>query len=72
MKVFTASCIDNETNNELLASECSYNQACSFLMQNGFIDPVKTESDLRYTRLDFGNGRIFIYDEQRGYLLQEV
>ena len=72
MRVMTSSIIDNETRNDLLAIECSYNQACYFLMQKGFDNPVSTESDLRFTRIDFGNDTVFIYDEERGYLLRKV
>jgi hypothetical protein len=72
MKVFTNNTIDNETRNDLIATECSFNIACSFLMQKGFDNPIVTSPDLRFTRLDFGNDTVFIYDEERGYLLREV
>lgn len=73
MRVFTGTCIDKETDMEMVLSECSYNMACDWLMSKGFTDYDKFESDNRFTMLKFSKPakRTFVYDEERGYLLAE-
>lgn len=69
MKVFNISCIDNKTKLEMIASDCSFNQACSFLGSKSLgkflgcnvINHIITE--IKYEK------RTFCYDEERGYLL---
>ena len=70
MKEFKASCIDNETNMELVLSEVSYNRACDWLAQHGFTEYKKFHSTLRYITMEFDR-KTFIYDEERGYLLSK-
>ena len=76
MKKFTTVCIDKETNLEIIASDCSFNEACMFL---------ETEnSDERFGKFVSAKGMIgksynfvemkfekaeFLYDETRGLLL---
>ena len=71
MRVFTALC--REARGYMVLSECSYNQACSWL-QARLGEPLYTKSD------DYkGNNtttiayldRTFIYDENKGYLIEE-
>ena len=73
MRRFTALCIDNKTNYEMLASECSFNMACNFLTQNGFIDPDTMIEINGMTYMEFWTPkgtRTFCYDEARGYLME--
>lgn len=71
MRVFKTLCIDKETNLEMLLSEVSYNTACFWLYSKGFTDPTKTETRGSLTTLEFLTpvNRVFVYDENRGYLL---
>ena len=69
MRVFTALC--REARGYMVLSECSYNQACSWL-QARLGEPVKVKSDYKSncTRLEYTD-RTFIYDENKGYLIEE-
>ncbi len=71
------SCIDSKTGHELILSEVSYNMAGDWLMRE--FNPVEintyTYSDLNTTEIyiTIEKGKIpllFIYDENRGYLLR--
>lgn len=72
MKIFTASNKDKRTGMELIAEECSFNAACSFLeskMKNA--EFLGCESiGLNTTKIKFST-RNFYYDEERGILLGE-
>jgi hypothetical protein len=76
MRRFTSNCIDNKTRMIMVLSMCSYNEACSFLETKkdeiGECQSAKSIlcSNGSLTELIFSN-RIFIYDEERGYLLQK-
>lgn len=73
MRIFTTSCIDNETNMEMVLSDCSYNSAAFWLIGKGFTEPKVESVDSRFTRFSFTEpSKIkFMYDEHRGYLLRE-
>lgn len=74
MRVFTASCIDKETGYDVRLSECSYNMACDWLMWKGYAEPLKvtTSSGGRFQTITFKvpENHTFVYDEERGFLLQ--
>lgn len=69
MKIFTMLCIDNETGLEIIASDLSFNFACSFLDSkmpaNSFVG-CKSKNNI--TEIFFKN-RNFVYDENRALLL---
>ena len=64
-------CVDMETKMQIVLSEASYNFACSWLESKGFTDYDKFDSNIRYTTMVFTKPakRVFVYDEERGYLL---
>lgn len=69
MVIHTASCKDPVTNMELIATDCTFNEACSYLASK-CDDPCEeciALSDTT-TKLVFKT-RVFYYDEDRGYLL---
>ena len=74
MREFKTVCIDNETQNEMVLSECSYNTACYWLMSKGFEEPERLENRSGKYYIYYVTPReiTFIYDEDRGYLLREV
>ena len=68
MKIFNTVVIDNETDMEVKAVNCSFNRACEYLAQYGDPDRVET-IDNRFIKITYG--RIdYYYDEARGYLLR--
>lgn len=80
MKRFVASCKDNATGMEMILSECSYNSACHYLTSIGFEkeegaihikEDYRTGRTLIFHENENGNpiGRVYVYDEPRGYLL---
>lgn len=71
MRVFKTSCIDMKTHMEMVLSECSYNMACDWLESKGFTHYDKFESCGNMVVMQFSKPakRIFVYDEERGYLL---
>lgn len=73
MRIFTSSCIDTETNMEMVLSEASYNSAAWWLMGKGFTDPKVETKDTRFINISFTKPKAirFMYDEERGYLLKE-
>lgn len=73
MRVFKTICIDNLTNKTIVLSETSYNNACFYLYSKGFTDPAKTTCENNMTTLEFLQParKVFIYDENRGYLLTD-
>ncbi len=74
MRQFMTLCKDTITNGFMVLSEASYNQACSWLEEQGFECDKVHSPDGRFTKI-YGywktNGRPteFIYDEHRGYLV---
>lgn len=63
------SCRDNATGLEVVAKECSYNQACSFLeAHKGTSKFVSLAKRGKNTLIQFTT-RTFLYDEERGILL---
>lgn len=67
MNKFTASCKDVITGKEIVLSNCTYNQACSYLDHVVNILSIKPVGKL--TGLYCGIW--FYYDEERGYLLKD-
>ena len=72
MRLLTVSCKDNLTGLELIACECSYNIACSYLESKMPKDSfLGCETiDMNTTKIKFKQ-RNFIHDEKRGFLLGE-
>lgn len=69
MKIFKTVCIDDRTKMELVASDCSYNAACFYIMNRNY-EPTEIKSDFRNNRtLIVTKTRVFLYDEPRGLLL---
>ena len=71
MLLYSLSCIDNKTGNEMMASELSFNMACSYLAEtlNRSINGVKGRTGGDYIFLENSEPR-FVYDESRGYLMR--
>lgn len=71
MKLFN-SYKDNKTGMEIIASDCSYNNACSFLESKlGMGNFIGCKSvNLEMTEIKYTT-RNFYYDEYRGLLLGE-
>lgn len=69
MRKFTTVCKDTKTNYEMILSECSYNQAVSYMANilNG-IPLVEVKNEMTY--VTYHNGKKFCYDETRGYLMK--
>lgn len=69
MVIHTAACRDTVTNMELIATDCTFNEACSYLASKctDQCEECIALSNI-ITKLVFKN-RIFYYDEERGYLL---
>lgn len=71
MKRFTVSCKDEKTGMEMILSECSYNNACSFLEGQNLGKLIGCETvSITMTKIAYEK-RTFFYDEDRGYLLGE-
>lgn len=73
MRVFTQTVKDSQSDLYVIANECSFNMACSYLEEqnkdNRFGKFIKTEfMTTNLTKLLFEK-RSFYYDEERGYLL---
>ena len=73
MRVFTQTVKDSQSDLYVIANECSFNMACSYLEEqnkdNRFGKFIKTEPmTTNLTKLLFEK-RSFYYDEERGYLL---
>lgn len=76
MKIFKTTCIDKLTRMQMILSECSFNEACSYLesVQEKYNlgKYLGTECmGLTTTKLMFENDT-FYYDEDRGYLLRYI
>ena len=70
MLISKASVIDNKTHLEIVASECSFNQACEYLeckMKNCLYKGLEA-CGINITKIVFDR-RTFLYDEERGLLL---
>lgn len=71
MKVFKVLCVDVLTHMQIIATDCSYNFACSYLESIG-AQIEKTKTDFRTNRtMLFSNKGIYIYDENREILLMD-
>lgn len=68
MKKFVILCKDKITGMEMILSECSYNQACSYLENQYPGECLGCENVGNLTKIKFAE-RNFFYDEERGYLL---
>lgn len=73
MKIFTSMCKDTVTGMEMVLSECSYNSACYWLASKGFKDYDKFDCSGDRIKITFTkpSKRVFVYDEERGYLLAD-
>lgn len=68
MKKFVTRCRDKITGMEMILSECSYNQACSYLEEQYAEKCLGCENFEDLIKIKFVD-RNFYYDERRGYLL---
>lgn len=68
---FKIMCKDTVTGMQMILSECSYNTACYWLENKGFTEYDQFESHGNEVWMYFSQPtkRLFIYDEDRGYLL---
>lgn len=73
MREFKAVAFDNQTGMRMVLSETSYNKACDWLVSKGYTHYSNFEFDNNYITLTFTkpDNKVFIYDEDRGYLLME-
>ena len=71
MLLYSLSCIDNKTGNEMIASELSFNGACSYLGETLRlpINGVKGKTGGDYIFFENSEPR-FVYDESRGFLMR--
>lgn len=72
MKVFTAQCRDAKSGLFMVASDCSYNMACFFLIETLNLNLRNVFHDKATGRdvLVMENGE-YQYDEERGILLRD-
>lgn len=69
MRRFKTLCVDNETNNYMIFSECSFNMA-AFQLEFEIGEPLNVKAiDSRFTEIEYP-GRTYIYDEYRGLLME--
>ena len=73
MRIFNVTVKDSQSDLYILAKDCSYNQACSYLEEQNkdnrfgkYVQALPASKDV--TKLTFEK-RVFYYDENRGYLL---
>lgn len=73
MLLYSFACRDNQTGNEMIASELSFNMACSYLAQTlqRPISGVKGRTGGDYVFFEEDKPK-FVYDEKRGYLMRLV
>lgn len=73
MREFKTTCVDMKTRMTMVLSECSYNRACDWLESKGFTHYDKFETVANMIVMQFSKPakRIFVYDEERGYLLSD-
>lgn len=78
LSIFTSACIDSVTNIQMVAKDCSYNHAMSYLSDTLGYEPVKCSVDYTpgitkgYTKAIMKKDDavlVFYYDEDRGFLL---
>lgn len=72
MRVFRCLCKDSKTNLEMVLSEASFNNACSYINDTlGLpITSAKTNSKTNLADIFVKNKLMYHYDETRGYLLR--
>lgn len=68
MKQFTSMHKDSITGMEMILSECSFNEACSFLETQSLGKYLGCKAFGNTTEIKFEK-RDFFFDEERGYLL---
>ena len=73
MKIFKVLCADVKTHLQVIADNCSYNEACCYLESLGInFNNVSTKTDFRTNRtLIFTDQDFYIYDESRALLLRD-
>ena len=74
MRKFVTPVFDSKTNMRMIYSECSYNMACMELekeMDTQGILLVSATMDGDLHRLEWSDGSVYYYDEERGYLLRK-
>ena len=84
MRVFQTECKDDKTRYSMVLSECSYNMAMDWLsreLKKYGSEITRTEKHTNglmyiwtgkyFNPTDYEFGRMFFYDEERGYLLGE-
>ncbi len=69
MTIFKCNMIDSKTRLPLIAMNVSYNHACQYLFNTYGIPQEVKYISVEYTRIIYPS-RAFIYDENRGYLLE--
>jgi len=72
MRGFTALTIDSKTGMRMIYSDCSYNMACFQLESETGMKPIDARMEGDMHRIEFEGGRVFYYDESRGYLIEAV
>ena len=77
MRIFDTQCRDNKTGFIRVASECSYNMACDYLLSKFGMDTdmdIDKGADVNLTCItvdkEDGTHLEFVYDEIRGVLLK--
>lgn len=70
MRKFDVACTDVLTGMELVLSDASYNNACSYLSKLGVVESCQRERTLEMTKIRMACGMSFFYDEKRGVLLK--
>lgn len=68
MKIFTVSCKDSVTGMEIIAIDCTFNEACMYLEIQNLGKYLGCEGFGKLIKIKYEK-RFFLYDEERGYLL---
>lgn len=70
MLLYALSTMDNLTGNEMVASELTFNMACSYLSKlNTAINGVKGKVGENYVFFENSKPK-YLYDEKRGFLMK--
>ena len=70
MKKFNCACVDSLTGHEMVLADASFNNACFYIEHQLNEEIKKITSDYQTNRsVVYTTNKIFIYDENRGYLL---